>query len=224
MNYEAFENIYERAVTRFTNEETLKEHLFTPLDKNALESISDDRWLSAFSQKVFQSGISWKVVRDKWPNFETVFFNFDIEKMLLIHNEMWEEKAKDTRIIRHLGKVMTIRDNAAMIHEIAKEHGSFSNFVSEWPSSNIVELWQQLKKQGNRLGGNTGPYTLRSMGKDSFLLTKDVEGYLRSNGIIETGRETKSALAAAQSAFNHWHDESGLPYSHISQCIAFGVN
>ncbi|TDO99684.1 DNA-3-methyladenine glycosylase I [Marinomonas balearica] len=224
MNYESFSDIYERAVARFSSEAELKQHLFHPLNAEELKRISDDRWLSAFSQKVFQSGISWKVVHNKWPNFEEVFFHFNIEKMLLIHDEMWEEKAKDKRIIRHLGKVLTIRENAAMIHDIAEEHGSFSNFVSDWPSHKITDLWQILKKSGSRLGGNTGPYTLRSLGKDSFLLTKDVEGYLRLNGIIETGRETKSALAAAQDAFNFWHEESNLPYSQISQCIAFGVN
>jgi hypothetical protein len=62
------------------------------------------------------------------------------------------------------------------------------------------------------------------MGKDTFLLTKDVEGYLRNQQILTTGRDTQAALKAAQSAFNHWHEESNLPYCQISQCIAYSVN
>ncbi|BFM48835.1 DNA-3-methyladenine glycosylase I [Marinomonas sp. THO17] len=224
MTYERFDDIYQRAAQRHGGEQALEQKLSNPLSSAQLSKLSDDRWLAAFSQKVFQSGISWQVVRNKWPNFEDVFFKFDIEKMLLIHDEMWEEKAKDPRIIRHFGKVMTIRDNAMMIHDCQRQHGSFSQFVANWPSDQIVELWKYLKKHGARLGGNTGPYTLRSMGKDTFLLTKDVEGYLRHHHIVTTGKDTQAALQAAQQAFNHWHQESARSYTEISQCIALSIN
>lgn len=224
MTYEPFDHIYQRAVTRFNSESLLQASLATPKTSQELSAIGDDRWLAAFTQKVFQSGMNWQVVRNKWPNFENAFFGFDVEKMLLIHDEMWEEKAKDPSIIRHLGKVMTIRDNAIMMAEVQAKHGSFAHFVAEFPSDNIIELWQYLKKHGARLGGNTGAYTLRIMGKDTFLLSKDVEGYLRHHGIISTGRDTQAALKAAQHAFNYWHEQSGLPYCQISQCIAYSVN
>lgn len=224
MTYEHFDLIYDRAISRFNSEVLLQTNLATPKTTEALMKIGDDRWLAAFTQKVFQSGMNWQVVSNKWPNFEDAFFGFDIEKMLLMHDEMWEEKAKDPKIIRHFGKVMTIRENAIMMSEIQAKHGSFAKFIAEFPENNIVELWQYLKKQGARLGGNTGAYTLRIMGKDTFLLSKDVEGYLRNHGIITTGRDTQSALKAAQQAFNHWHEQSGLPYCQISQCIAFSVN
>lgn len=224
MQYELFQTIYDRAAMRHGGHKHLEQKLARPLNPSELSQHTDDRWLAAFSQKVFQSGISWQVVRNKWPGFEEVFFQFDIEKMLLIHDEMWEEKAKDTRIIRHLGKVMTIRENALMISDCQAKHSSFAHFVADWPSDNIIGLWTYLKKHGARLGGNTGPYTLRAMGKDTFLLTKDVEGYLRLHEIINTGRDTQSALKAAQEAFNHWHNESGRSYTEISQCIALSVN
>lgn len=223
-SYESFSDIYSRAVSRFGSETTLRNQLISPKSEQQLLNISDDRWLAAFTQKIFQSGMNWQVVRNKWPNFENAFFQFDVEKMLLIHDEMWEEKAKDPSIIRHFGKVMTIRENAIMMSEVQAKHDSFAQFVATYPSNNIVELWQYLKKHGAHLGGNTGAYTLRIMGKDTFLLTKDVEGYLRNQQILTTGRDTQAALKAAQSAFNHWHEESNLPYCQISQCIAYSVN
>jgi len=222
--YESFEAIFNRAAARHNGEVFLKQSLSYPLTPNELCRISDDRWLAAMSQKIFQSGINWQVVRNKWEGFEEVFFGFDIEKMTLIPDEMWEEKAKDTRIIRNLGKVLTIRDNALMMYEAQQEHGSFAKLIADWPSSDITNLWRYLKKRGKRLGGNTGPYSLRVMGKDTFLLTRDVEGYLRNRGIISTGRDTQAALSSAQAAFNYWHDETGLPYCQISQCIAYSVN
>ncbi|REG84180.1 DNA-3-methyladenine glycosylase I [Marinomonas pollencensis] len=224
MQYEPFQTIYERAALRHGGQHTLEQQLTKPASSEQLCQHSDDRWLAAFSQKIFQSGINWQVVRNKWEGFESVFFGFDIEKMLLIHDEMWEEKAKDPRIIRHLGKVMTIRENALMIHECQLSHGSFAKFIADWPSHDIIGLWLYLKQHGKRLGGNTGPYTLRIMGKDTFLMTRDVEGYLRLNEIISTGKDTKSALLAAQAAFNHWQKESGRSLNEISQCIAMSVN
>lgn len=223
MTREKFDQIYARAAERKGGSQSLEAMLANPLPADALAQVGDDRWLSALSQKVFQSGMSWQVVRNKWPNFEEVFFGFDIEKMLLIPNEMWERKAADPAIIRHLGKVMTIQANAQMIHGAAREFGSFSEMVADWPSNDIVGLWRYLKKHGQRLGGNTGPYTLRIMGKDTFILSRDVEAYLRHTGIIDGGRDTQKSLAAAQAAFNVWQRESGRPLCQISQVIAFSV-
>ncbi len=222
--YESFDDIYQRAADRHQGPSMLESMLATPLTEDELSQIGDDRWLAAMTQKIFQSGISWQVVRNKWPNFEAAFFGFDIEKMLLISDEMWEEKAKDASIIRNFGKVMTIRENALMMHEASIKHSSFAKMVAAWPSKDIIGLWAYLKKEGKRLGGNTGPYSLRVMGKDTFILSRDVEGYLRTREIITTGRDTQSAWRAAQDAFNHWHEESQRPLSQISQIIAFSVN
>lgn len=221
MAREKFSQIYARAAERKGGEAVLESMLATPLSAEQLEQIGDDRWLAAFTQKVFQSGISWQVVRNKWPNFEEVFFGFDIEKMLLMPTEMWERKATEPAIIRHLAKVMTIPENAHMIHAAAVEHGSFSSMVANWPQDDITGLWRYLKKHGKRLGGNTGPYTLRIMGKDTFILSGDVEAYLRQTGIIDGGRDTQKSLTAAQSAFSEWQQESGRPLCQISQIIAF---
>jgi hypothetical protein len=70
-------------------------------------------------------------------------------------------------------------------------------------------------------GGNIGPYALRALGKDTFLLTRDVEGYLRSHNILNTGSNSKSALAAAQACFNNLQQQSGLSLTELSQLIAY---
>ncbi|PSW12583.1 3-methyladenine DNA glycosylase [Photobacterium sanctipauli] len=221
MAREKFAQIYARAAERKGGESVLESMLSTPLSSEQLKLIGDDRWLAAFTQKVFQSGISWQVVRNKWPNFEEVFFGFDIEKMLLMPTEMWERKATDPAIIRHLGKVMTIPENAHMIHQASVSHGSFASMVADWPQDDITGLWRYLKKHGKRLGGNTGLYTLRIMGKDTFILSQDVESYLRNTSIIDGGRDTLKSLNATQAAFSEWQQESGRPLCQISQIIAF---
>ncbi|NVD06895.1 DNA-3-methyladenine glycosylase I [Vibrio sp. JPW-9-11-11] len=223
MTLEKFDTIYQRASERKGGTAQLESLLSTPLTREQLAQINDDRWLAAFSMKVFQSGISWQVVRNKWPQFEEVFFGFSIEPLLMLSDEQWDNKAADKRIIRHHSKVKSIQANAQMIHEARLHYGSFANMVSQWPQEEITELWLYLKKHGQRLGGNTGPYSLRQMGVDTFILSGDVESYLRHSKIIEGGRDTKRSLSAANQAFLEWQQQSGRCFTHISQVIAYST-
>lgn len=220
---ETFQQLYQRACERKGGPEKLESMMGSPLSAEELKALGDDRYLAAFTMKVFQSGFVWRVVRDKWPDFEEVFFGFDIEKVLLIHDELLEQKAQDPRIIRNYNKVKTIRDNAIMIDDIRGQHGSFANFVADWPGDNIVGLWDYLKKHGARLGGNTGPYGLRAIGKDTFCLGNDVVGYFQQRDIISGSATSKRSLTAIQECFNNWAAESGRALQQISQIVAFGV-
>lgn len=220
---EKFASIYHRASERKGSEDKLESLLVHPLTTDQLLKINDDRWLAAFTMKVFQCGISWEVVRKKWPHFEALFFEFKIDPLLMLSNEQWEAKAKDPTIIRHLTKVMSIPANAHLIKSIQIEYESFSQFVANWPRSDVIGLWLYLKTHGKRLGGNTGPYTLRQLGVDTFILSSDVESYLRNSGIIDSGRGTKRALSSANSAFMEWQQESGRSLTEISQIIAYST-
>jgi 3-methyladenine DNA glycosylase Tag len=141
----------------------------------------------------------------------------------MMPDEMFEQRAQDPAIIRNYNKVKTIRDNALMIDAVRREHGSFAKFVADWPSDDVIGLWAYLKKHGARLGGNTGPYALRFLGKDTFLLSRDVEGYFTQRNIISGGTTSKRSLTAIQACFNQLHQESGRPLQQLSQIIAFSV-
>ncbi len=223
MKYEHFEDIYQRACERKGGEDALEVLLSTPLTTQQLASIPDDRYLAQFTKSIFQSGFVWRVIHNKWPAFEEVFWEFDISKLLLMPEDMLERKAQDPRIVRNFTKVKTVPANALMMRSVQLKHGTFAQFIADWPSDDIVSLWLYLKRHGQRLGGNTGPYALRQLGKDTFILSRDVESYLRAHGIIEGGLYSKRSLQAAQDAFNHWHQQSGLSMTELSQIVAYGV-
>lgn len=220
---EKFSDIYLRAVERKGGEEDLYRIISRPLKNDRIRRIDNSEFLSEFTRKVFQSGFVWSVVNKKWAGFEEVFFEFDIEKMLMMPDEMWEAKCKDERIIRNAKKVMTIKDNAQMIYEVATDYGSFGQFVAQWPKDDVIGLWAYLKKHGARLGGNTGPYALRQLGIDTFLLSKDVESYFRAHKLIDGGLTSKRSLSVIQGAFNKWQGESKLSFQEMSQIIAFST-
>lgn len=220
---ESFKSLHKRAADRKGGVKALQHLLGEQEDKQALTSLSDDRILSAFSKKVFQSGFVWRVVENKWLNFEDSFFNFDITKVLMMPEEMMERKATDPKIIRNYNKVKTIKTNAQMIFEEQQNGHNFSEFLANWPSDNLIGLWAYLKKHGQRLGGNTGPYALRALGKDTFLLTRDIEAYFRAHHIIDGGIQSKKSLLAIQQSFNQWQTECDLSLSQLSRLVAFAT-
>jgi len=221
MAIESFDAIYARAAERKGGVKGLEYLVSQPLSAAELSALPDDRVLSEFTKKVFQSGFVWRVIEQKWPDFETVFFGFNTDKVLLMPDEMLEQKASDKRIVRNYKKVMTVRDNAMMIKDVTMEHGSFGKFVASFGKENITELWAFLKKRGARLGGNTGPYMLRALGIDTFLFSRDVEDYLRKHDIVDGGLTSKKSLTAANAAFAQWHKESGRSLQEISAIVAF---
>ncbi len=221
---ETFFDIQQRAAKRKGGKVALAYITSTPLNAQQLMTHSDDDWLEEFTRKIFQSGFYWSVINKKWPGFREVFWDFNIKKLLMMPPEMLEEKSSDERIVRNYNKVKTIMTNASMIHFTAKDEGkAFHQLIAEWPSDDIIGLWAWLKKHGARLGGNTGPYALRAMGKDTFLLSRDIEAYLRANEIIEGGLQSKKSLKAAQAFFNDMQKQSGLSLQEISQTIAYSV-
>jgi 3-methyladenine DNA glycosylase Tag len=220
---ESFKKLHQRAAERKGGDQALA-LLLSDLDNiPPLSALTDDRILSAFTKKIFQSGFVWRVVENKWLNFEESFFNFNIEKILMMPEEMMERKAADPKIIRNYNKVKTIKTNAQMMFEEQQNGDSFSTFLANWPSNDIIGLWAYLKKQGSRLGGNTGPYALRALGKDTFLLTRDIEAYFRANKIIDGGIQSKKSLAAIQKCFNTWQQQSDYSLAKLSRLVAYAT-
>lgn len=218
-----YKTLFERACERKGGEAAVEELLPSPASHRKLSRLSSDRYLAEFTRKIFQSGFVWRVVNQKWDGFEEVFWNFDVERLVMMPDDMLERKAQDTKIIRNHSKVKTVRENAVMIAETERrEDKRFGRFIADWPAEDVVGLWLYLKKHGSRLGGNTGPYALRELGVDTFMLTQDIEGFLRSYKIIEGGLSSKKSLLATQAFFNDLRAESGRSLSELSRLVAMG--
>ncbi|BBN80110.1 DNA-3-methyladenine glycosylase [Pseudoalteromonas sp. A25] len=220
---DTFKTILASASERKGGKRNVLSLLTEPSTQQQLEKLTDSDWLEEFTRKVFQSGFYWNVIDAKWHGFREVFWDFDVDKLLMMSPDMLEQRASDERIVRNYKKVMTIAHNCMMIYEVAQEHGSFSQFIAQWPTDDITGLWLYLKKHGARLGGNTGPFALRVLGKDTFILSRDVESYLRAHGIIDGGLHSKKSLVATQNFFNTLVSQSGWSLQSLSQLIALSV-
>ena len=219
-----FETLYRAAVKKLGDEQQLLDQMPQVLPAAQLREIGDDRYLSMMTRCVFRAGFVWRVINNKWPGFEAAFDGFNPLVIAHYPDEKLEQLAKDERIVRNFQKIKTVRDNAAFVLELQRQHGGVGNWLADWPGNNVVGLWHELKKRGSRLGGNSGPGFLRNMGKDTFMLTGDVSAALVNHGLIEKFSPTsKRDLDRIQGVFNDLQQQSGLPLSHISKVLAYTV-
>lgn len=220
-----FDPIYQRAVARKGGETALRKLLPKPRTSAQLRKITDDRWLAEITRRVFCAGFVWKIIEHKWPNFEKVFKGFKPAAVAQMSDEVLEKLASDARIVRNYRRIKSVRENALFVLEVAGEHGSFGRFIADWPADDIVGLCAVLKKRGSRLGGMSGQYLLRFMGKDTFLLSADVITCLNNHGVITTTSPTsKRDLEKIQRTFNQWHGQTGLSLSALSRIASCAVD
>jgi len=190
----------------------------------ALARIKDDRLLSDMTKRIFSAGFAWSVIEKKWPGFEAAFLGFEPKRLLAQSDEFWERLASDPRIVRNAQKIMAVRANAQFISDIAGEHGCFGKFLAHWPPADQVGLLDLLAKRGARLGGRTGQFFLRFIGKDCFVLSMDVVACLRASGLdISENPSSKKDLRRIQEQFNAWAEETGLPLTHLSRICAMSI-
>jgi len=191
----------------------------------AVAELDESRFLAEMTRCIFQAGFSWRVIEQKWSGFEDVFHGFDVNTILGLLSEEWEEIRLDKRIVRNNQKISSVRANAQFIEDMAVEKGSFGSFIAGWPESDLIGLLELLKKRGSRLGGNSGQRLLRNVGKDSFFLGRDVVKCLQDSGLsIKENPSSKGELKAIQQAFNRWHEESGRSYTHLSKVAAYSIS
>ncbi|MCO8163026.1 DNA-3-methyladenine glycosylase I [Pseudomonas sp. LJDD11] len=216
--------LHEYCLNRFGSAKALEAQLPQPRTPEQLKAIGDDRYLSTLALRVFRAGLKHSLVDAKWPAFEQVFFGFDPEKVVLMGADHLERLMQDTRIIRHLGKLKSVPRNAQLVLDIAQEHGSFGNFIAQWPVEDITGLWQYLSKHGSQMGGLSAPRFLRMIGKDTFVPSNDVVAALNAQDIVDKVPSSKRDMAIVQAAFNQWQAESGRPLCQLSAMLAYTVN
>jgi len=188
-----FSTLCERAAARKGGEAALEALISEPKSAAALAKIPDDRWLSAMAKSVFRAGFNWKVVENKWPDIEAAYDSFDPHMVAFQSDDDLDLLVKDPRVIRQWRKLKAIRANAQYVVDLAAEYGSAAE------------------------------YFLREIGKDSFILSRDVTAALKREKVFDGTPTSKSSLRQIQDAFNEWVDDGGQSLTRVSRVLAFTV-
>ncbi|MBA3988554.1 MAG: 3-methyladenine DNA glycosylase [Idiomarina sp.] len=189
-----------------------------------LAELGDDRYLAAITKCVFRAGFVWRIIEAKWDGFEAAFSGFVPLYWQQVPPERLEDLARDERIVRNMQKIATVPRNAMMIVDASEAHGSFGQFLANWPADDQVGLLLWLKKHGARLGGASAQYFLRMVGWDGFILSPDVVAALQNHQLMDVTPGSQKALKQAQSVFNQWHQQTQLPYAHLSRILSMSID
>jgi 3-methyladenine DNA glycosylase Tag len=217
---ESFATIYAQAVASKGSVAALEEMLPVAKSPEELAKVADASCLAEMTKCVFRSGFVWKVVEAKWRDFEDVFQGFNPRANAAMSDERIEQLVTDARVIRHYKKIASIRDNAKYVIDMSTAHGGFGQFLAQWPEDDNMGLLLHLKKNGSRLGGHTGQYFLRFIGKDTYIFSKDVVNALIQMEVVSKEPTSQRDMKDAQLAFNTWREESGRPVCQISRVLA----
>lgn len=220
-----FDVIYQRALERKGGEQKLKALLPDNIKSaKELSSLADDRYLAEMSKAVFKAGFVWKIVENKWPGFEQAFWQFNVDRCAWMSPDDIDALTSDERIIRNHQKIISVLTNATMILELRESHGSFGQFIADWPDTDYIGLLAFLNKHGSRLGPRTCQYFLRSIGKDGFILVSDGVAALIDAGVIDKYPTSQKDMKSVQEAYNEWQQQSGFGLAEISKLLALSID
>lgn len=217
-----FDDLFAISAERKGGADALEAMLDKPKTAEQLAQIPEDRWLAQFTKGVFQAGFNWKVIENKWDGFEAAFHGFDVDRCAFMHDEDMDSLMSNKDIVRNGPKIRTVMDNAHFLQSL-REDGGAGVVLGGWASTDYVNLLEFMKKGGSRIGGATGQYSLRFLGKDSFILSRDVVARLIAEGVIDKNPTSKGAMKKVQEAFNIWMDQSGRSLTEISRVLAMSL-
>lgn len=104
---------------------------------------------------MFQAGISWKVVEDKWPDIRQAFQDFEPTAVANFTEEDLDALTNDRRVIRNRRKLEATVENARLMTKLAERHGDFRNYLRS--HGEFEKTGSDLRKQFRFLG-NIGTY------------------------------------------------------------------
>ena len=119
---------------------------------------TDAGYLEQITKAIFQAGFSWRVVNDKWPNFQQAFDGFDIETVAAYDDRDVDRLLSDESIVRNGRKIAATIENAREFQRIIAEHGSFNAFLRSMDDWSYAQRRADLSKRFKGLGP-TGVFT-----------------------------------------------------------------
>lgn len=94
-----------------------------------IDASSGADYLEVISKAVFQSGMSWAIVYNKWDGFREAFCGFEPEAVAAFAGSDVERLAADGSIIRNRRKIEATIHNARELVAAEDEFGDFRSYL-----------------------------------------------------------------------------------------------
>jgi DNA-3-methyladenine glycosylase I len=127
---------------------------------------TDREYFENMTRCIFQGGLNWQMIANKWPNFKEAFNGFDIDKVAAYGPDDVARLRGDEGIIRNRQKIEATIRNAEEFKRIVAEHGSFQKWLDSLDKgSNYDYVVKRLKSRFKRVGPGTAHIFLWSVGE-----------------------------------------------------------
>jgi 3-methyladenine DNA glycosylase Tag len=94
-----------------------------------VKAVTNADYFDVLSRAVFQSGISWVVVRAKWPGIRAALRGLDPERLVTLSPDEIDALCTDPRLIRNRRKIEATVENARRMLELADQHAGFGEYL-----------------------------------------------------------------------------------------------
>jgi DNA-3-methyladenine glycosylase I len=118
----------------------------------------DNGYFEELTKAIFQAGFSWRVIRDKWSNFQRAFDRFEIATVAGYGEPDVERLLGDKGIVRNRRKIEATVHNARIAWELLEEHGSFHAYLRSLDGLDYPGRRKELGRRFKNLGP-TGVFT-----------------------------------------------------------------
>lgn len=127
---------------------------------------SDHQYFENMTRCIFQGGLNWQLIANKWPNFQKAFHGFNTSRVASYTAEDITRLANDATIIRNRQKIIATIHNAGEFERIAQEHGDFQQWLDSMDKENNYDtVVRSLRSRFKRIGPSTAHIFLWSVGE-----------------------------------------------------------
>ena len=123
----------------------------------------DSEYLERMSKAIFSAGLNWKMIDNKWPNFQAAFAGFSPGVVAKLPSTKVRELMEDTGIVRNEKKIIATVENARAVLDIEKEYESVRKYLDSF-GKHEERLQQDLQKRFQQLGPSSARMFLWSVG------------------------------------------------------------
>lgn len=114
----------------------------------------DDEYFERMTKAIFQAGLNWKMIDNKWPNFQKAFANFSISKVAKFGDSQVSALMKNGGIVRNESKILSTVYNAQQAILVKKEFGSFKDYVRSFGKDH-GKLSEDIQSRFHHLGASS---------------------------------------------------------------------
>ena len=128
---------------------------------------NDSAYFENLTRCIFQAGLNWKMITNKWPEFTKAFAEFDIKKVAGYGEKDVDRLMSDKGIVRNRRKILATIENARTFTRLADENGSFKRwFTGLDKSNNYSGIVNKLKKTFRHVGDTTAHIFVYPVGEN----------------------------------------------------------